>query len=556
MKFISELSKGKRQGAGWFFCLLLILAAHATYVPNGFTWLDHGDLEQGRAIIPLAQWWQAFTTPFAYTGFYRPLVTLLHSLDAALWGSAQGFHCTNILLHCAAAMAAPLFVTAFFPLSPWQRWSIACIFGLHPLAIVPAGGISFRSESLLALFLFLSVWAYGKTRDSKDRRWPALLFLFTLCACLSKETAFFYLPLFFFIREAGRFNRQGFKNGSAWRHEVTRFLLPVISAAAALGLAAGLRYHAMPSPWVLSPPPVQAAEIMGMRMIVLFRHVLNLLIPLPPPLSDAVTEISIFKGAPLCIGLALCGALFFGVRAGIRNRGTLMGLIIAVCLLPAMNVLPLPRFYSPHYAYCAIAPFAAGMVLLAGAIRRRANGPRSLAGWAVVGIWIAAAGVSTVVSGPRFKTDETLFAPEVRKDPRFSEAWFYLGNFYRRAGDLDAAETAYDNGLRQYRGVVRFFDPLEFLINKSATAVQRNELPRADSLMRVAQTMAPDAMLPEVAFIRADIACRRGEFDSVIALLANPEIEQSHPESRRLLSFAVSERKRERDSAAQSGGRP
>ncbi len=57
-------------------CVAVLIAAHCTYMANGFIWLDHGDIEDGRALVPLSQWMHAFLTPFASSGFYRPAVTL------------------------------------------------------------------------------------------------------------------------------------------------------------------------------------------------------------------------------------------------------------------------------------------------------------------------------------------------------------------------------------------------------------------------------------------------------------------------------------------------
>jgi tetratricopeptide (TPR) repeat protein len=153
-------------------------------------------------------------------------------------------------------------------------------------------------------------------------------------------------------------------------------------------------------------------------------------------------------------------------------------------------------------------------------------------------------GVSTIHAGNRFQSDLTLFAPEVKRDPRFSEAWFYVGNYYRMAGNLNAADSAYDSGLAPAPGVIRFFDRTEFLINKSNVAVRRGDLAAADSLMRIAQSGAPDALQPDIAYIRADIAARRGDYDAVIALLSTNENNLRRPEARRLLDRALSEQRR------------
>ena len=102
--------------------IMLILLTHAGYIDNGFVWLDHNDIEDGHAILPLSHLSKAFTAPFSKTGFYRPLITIAHSVDYALYGGRPfGFHLSNILFHLMAAIAAGFFVASFVPLLSWQR---------------------------------------------------------------------------------------------------------------------------------------------------------------------------------------------------------------------------------------------------------------------------------------------------------------------------------------------------------------------------------------------------------------------------------------------------
>ena len=534
-----------RQWPGPIIVLAAIAAAHLTFINNGFIWLEHGDLEQGRALLPLSRWWLAFTQPYGFTGFYRPFVTLLHSLDAAVWGSAAGFHITNIALHCAAALAVPLFIGAFFPLSRVERCIVALIFGLHPLALLPAGGISFRSESLLVLFVSLAVWSYTQSRKSVRWQWPATLAVTALSACFSKETSFFYLPLFCGLWELYRVANRNPESTTS--KGVARFLIPVIIAAGALGSAAWLRSAAMPVSWVVSPPQLTLVQGIGMRLLVLGRQLVNLLSPLPPVLSDVVPMVGLHQAVPLLMIAVVAIAITLMVRAGVRSPMTMVMLLVTTALLPGLDILPLPRFYSPHYAYLAVAPMAGGVVLLVRWWRGKTNRQIGVGAYGLVAVWLAVAAGSTAGMGSRFNSDLTFFKPEVDKDPRFSEAWFYIGNYYKAERNFEAADSAYDRGLSPAPGVVRFFDPLELLINKSSVAVQQDRLPAADSMMLLAQASSPAAMQPNIAFIRADIAGRMGRYDTVIALLYGREENLQRPETCRLLATALARLGREKE---------
>jgi hypothetical protein len=530
----------KKTAARFFICLAAITAAHLLYINNGFVWLDHGDIEQGRAIIPLSKWWIAFTGSFADTGFYRPLVTLLHSLDATLWSvSAPGFHCTNIALHCAAAMAAPFFVASFFPLSSYERGIVALVFGLHPIGILPAGCISFRSESSLALFTFIAVGLYGKARCGRKTMWLLPLFFITSCACFSKETAFFYLPSLILLWEI----IHGISHRSAPGESKIRGCLPAaLMVAAALGSCFCLRWIAMPLQWCITPVSMPPIENIATRLATLGKHLINLVSPLMPQLSDVVSPCSMVQPMALCVALIIGLIAVMSIKAGFRSPASVTTCLCAICLFPALNLMPLPRFYSPHYAYLAVAPLAAGVVLIARNISGLGR-PVATGFKFVVCVWIITMGISTIYAGKRFQSDQTLFYPDVNKDPRFSEGWFYVGNFYRTAGNFNAADSAYDAGLAAAPGCIRFFDRMEFLINKSSIAVRRNDLGAADSMMRLAQSCSPQTMQPDIAYIRADIAARRDDWNAVIELLSSNENNLRRLEARRLLDRALSERK-------------
>jgi hypothetical protein len=545
-------------------CVVLILAVHCTYIANGFVWLDHGDIEQGRAIIPLSKPWLAFVNSYASTGFYRPYVTLLHSIDAFVYGHhAWGFHITNILLHCAAACTAPLFIGSFFSLSRRERYAAAIIFGLHPLALLPAGCISFRSESLLACFTFLAVWAYGKARITPRVSWLALLFCMTLCACFSKETAFFYLLSFFCIWELrhimlpvhtmqGKLS-QKFMHAD-WQAKVGRWVIKslpaILTAAAALCSVFFLRLQAMQVQWCISPVHLSLQEHIGTRLAVLGKHCVNLISPLQPSLSDATTIIGTQHTLPILMVLCLCLLFIAAIRKNIPFHLTTMLLLIAVSLLPALSILPLPRFYSPHYAYLAVAPTAGCVILIIRMWGRRSNQTTSNTLWILLACWITIAAVTTMSAGHRFESDETLFAPEVASDARFSEGWFYLGNYHLAKGEMREAWDAYDKGLYHTSGYIALRDEPEFLLNQSFVAAQCNDFHSADSVIRIAQKCSPAGMQPDIAYIRAYIAAQLGEYDTVITLLNGKEENLQRSESCRLLADALSQCNRKKEAEA------
>src|SRR5262249_8656376 len=70
----------------------------------GFVWLDHAHIEDGLALAKWNELHRLFTQGFAGTGYYRPLMSVSLSLDAALGGGPLLYHSVTLLWHVAAAL--------------------------------------------------------------------------------------------------------------------------------------------------------------------------------------------------------------------------------------------------------------------------------------------------------------------------------------------------------------------------------------------------------------------------------------------------------------------
>src|SRR5262249_14662716 len=127
--------------------IALALIAHAPALFGGYLWLDHAQIERGAAVLPPGRWLEGFSRGFAGTGYYRPLVTLSLSLEAAVSGGPLLHHALNLALHAAAALALAR-AGAALGLTRAARTLGAWLFAVHPLGSIVASAIAFRSESL------------------------------------------------------------------------------------------------------------------------------------------------------------------------------------------------------------------------------------------------------------------------------------------------------------------------------------------------------------------------------------------------------------------------
>ena len=358
----------------WIVVLGITLLTHASYINNDFTWLDHIDIEQGKAIISPSQWYMAFAARYGETGLYRPLVTLTHSFDAALYGQwPPGFHLTNGLLHLVVVVSAVLFLGCFFPMKRREALLTGLIFGVHPLSWLPVGAISYRPELLVTLFTFLAVYFHARARNSSSRKFISFAVLSVLLGLFSKETALVWIPSFILLWEFVALRhlfsgmptqRRGHHSG--WSgigesHKVPSGCSveggPCCSFSAsscALGLYLVLRVHAVPEIWRVSGATLTLSQAVGTRLQVLGGRLLELVSPLKPALSDATPIVSLAAFPAILTALVVLLGVSIVVRSGLRSERSFTVLFLAIALAPAANIIPLPRFSSPHYGYLAV----------------------------------------------------------------------------------------------------------------------------------------------------------------------------------------------------------
>jgi hypothetical protein len=520
--------------------LAVVLASHATYLANGFTWLDHGDIVGRRALLPASEWLAAFARPFGHTDFYRPLVTLSLSADSVLYADAAwGYHLTNVLLHLGVLAAFGWLLARHLG---WRRrsvWLAMLLAGVHPLSWLPVGAISYRADLLAPLFLFLALGCYASARESAAwSRKHVLLAASAAAALLSKETSLFWIPAMLAAWEV----RRAAPAGAARRPR------SAVRAWSAIGLMILVyllaRSAAVSSVWHHGIVPLSAGEAVGTRLAALARQVEQLVDPRLPSLSDAMA-IAALSPEAVAGGLVLIGLIL----GAVRWRGTDGGWIcafLAIALAPSLNIVALPRFTSPHYGY--LAAFGAAMAVAAAFGRCGDRSMARIAGGAVV-VWVAAATLSTFAGGTRFSGDESLFRPAVAEDDRFLEGHYYLGEAARRAGNLAEADAHLSAALRFRDDTLAYVDWVAASVGLAGVRLGQNRLDEAEQLLKMAQGRASAPARREIVYDQALVAARRGDPRRVVALL-EPDT-WDRPEPVLLLARSLAALGRRQDAAVE-----
>ena len=429
----------KLEDRGPLLVALSAVAAHVTALAAGFVWLDHAHIEDGLAWAPPSEWAALFTQPFAGTGFYRPLMALGLSLDMALSGAPAFLHAVTLGWH---ALASVCVVTAARALGSSQRAAFLAgmAFAVHPLNSLVASAISFRSEAMSLTFLLALVVSHVRMRAA------AAALAMGACA-LTKESTWLLGPLFVAALTLGARRERALTFTSA-RSRV------LVAEAASFALVSLLRFRFAP-PWRATFQPLGWDAQVGTRLAALGKGFARALLPSPNTLCDAFPVVGVVNAFAL-LGLAVI-ALLLSTRAASRSARPLL----LLSLLPCAQLVPIMRWWSPHYFYIPLA--LAAMTFCDFVEQRWAKSPL------LVVVAIAASALS-LHDALRFRDDRTLWAPEVAHEPACREGQFYLGEVARQSGDLSRAARYYRMAAQAVPGVLAYSD--EFSAYQNLGAVE------------------------------------------------------------------------------------
>ncbi len=124
--------------------------------------------------------------------FYRPLMLVSYVIEYQ-WagGNPLSYHITNVFLHVFSTLLIYIFLIQQ-KLSEKTSFIFSLLFSVHPLTVQSVAWIQGRNDSLLLIFLLLSLISLEKLR--KKFSWPVLAshFLAFSAALLTKESALLF----------------------------------------------------------------------------------------------------------------------------------------------------------------------------------------------------------------------------------------------------------------------------------------------------------------------------------------------------------------------------
>jgi tetratricopeptide (TPR) repeat protein len=463
--FIKEFLSSKNV---LYSIIFLAFLSHISYIPNDFTWLDHGDIEAGRSIVPITNLPTVFFNNFGNTRFYRPIVTLLNSIDFAIYSlNPYGFHLTNVFLHMGIVFALYFFIQAYFNLGKRTSLLATFTFAIHPISWLPVGAISYRQELLVSLFSLCAIYSHIKVRMGV-KKLSVLLYISLLLAFFSKETAVFWLPSLIYLWEA--------KNQKNILIKLKRIHFIEIGA---LFFYLILRFLAIPEFWKSHTLNLPIITAIGTRLLVLSKQFIIMLSPLKPPLSDATMVTPLFALIPIISLLFLSAIFLLIVKLKFFNTYSQVIIFILITIIPVLNIIPLPRFNSPHYAYFSLVGFST----LVSMIYFKYKGKFIIIISILLAIWIVIATYSTFFAGFHFKDDLSLFIPETRADNNFREGHFYMADYYLKNSEFKKAEEHYELAMKKNNQVISYVDEYSTVLNLAGAKLGLKKYDEAEKLL-------------------------------------------------------------------------
>jgi tetratricopeptide (TPR) repeat protein len=350
--------------------LLLLFIVLGVYYPSLFGMansIDDQKMLQGLLNSDNHYWLDLFLHG-SRNNYYRPLLMASFYADRYLWLLEESFmHLENILLHAWNTLMVFWIAREAgkaLDLSRGAHWApliAALLFALHPVNAEPVNWISGRTDVLAGAFLLPSVWLLLRGLAVNKPFISLAGGLLFLCACLSKETAIFFLPAGMFFcfwtwgNASGRFWRDGFSR--ATRHYWTW--------GAALVLYFVLRYAAKPvdkavAHVVKASGGETYAFLDGLRIFLKTGGFYLKKLFFPWPLNFAIVGVSDWY---VGLGIVLFLAIVIWLR---RHSLQSMVLLTMACLLSSAMLVPLLQMtwtpFAERYLYLVSAFFAIGLV--------------------------------------------------------------------------------------------------------------------------------------------------------------------------------------------------
>jgi len=502
----------------WWVVLFLAVAIFGCYansLKGGFIYDDFIDIfanSSVRRLWPLSQLFFVKMGDHWYV-LSRPIPNLTFALNHAIGGFEPfGYHLFNVGVHVAATLALFGIIrrTLSESLGLVSAGLLALWWGIHPLQTESVAYVTQRYESIMGLFVLLTVLAFVvSTRARRPRAWQSLALFTLLLALYSKEVAV-GTPLVIFLYD------RAFVSGS-FREAFRRHRFFYLGALILWGAFLFLQLQATPRGsfagyglgtrwWEYAQS--QPGVILHYLRLGLVPHplVFDYMWPAPAGAMDWVPQTLVLAGLLGATGWALVRHPKVGFLAS----------AIWIYLAPTSSVLPILDRAVEHRMYLSLAPLLVltgwGLSWIcdrAGAFEQ--PGKRKMV--LILGaLGVSALAVATMVRNMDYRSQLSIWNDTVQKVPTNPRAWLNLGVSLDRAGRILEAEAALRTAIKCRPDL-----PSPLAAHNLGNLLLRQNNPESLHFLEMAATQSPHEPVFTVSYVMGLL--RVGQVEKAVGIL-------------------------------------
>ncbi len=468
-----------------FLISVSCIALYSNTLKNPFVWDDHLLIEKNLLIqnwkfIPDIFTHHLFYTTGEASTFYRPLQTLTLLLDYHIWHfKAAGYHLTNLILHLLASILVYFLVLEIGEKHLTALWA-GLLFAIHPIHTEAVSYIAGRADSLVTIFILLSLLAYRKNSNSSY----ICSVLFFTGALLSKELALIF-PFILLLYELS-FAKEKTEINPVVREKSSKggnLIKPAPFFITALGYIY-FRFHFLK--FTETNLAFHFNRDYFLRLAtsikILFSYLGLLIFPQELKMARGYHLVKSFLDPAFIIfSFLLVIIIWAAIKSYHKSRFTFFfSFWFFIFLLPFLNILRLNALIAEHWLYIP----SIGFLALLGRIIEKAVNRKKFLIFVFMPFFIYYASL-TVTQNLQWQNEVKLYQKILKYNPEVVLVWYNLGTIYLREGSYEEAEKAFRNLLKLQP------DHAKALVNLGAVYWVKGRLKEGEECARRAKISDP-----------------------------------------------------------------
>jgi tetratricopeptide (TPR) repeat protein len=515
-----------------FLLFIIIIVLFSPSLSGGFLWDDEHLIVYNPAVKSLKNIPLAFGRSFFYKShespnitYYRPLVTVINTLQYALFGLRPfWWHLFNLVLHAVNAILFYYFMIKILNIERKVSFWAALFFGIHSVHAEAVCFISGRTDIIALFFILASLLLYFKGNGGHWIYRPASIFFFIL-GLLSKELVLMFplaLTAVEYVRSAESSTRTWFKKDFA---PLMKSLIPYFAAGALYVIIRFAFVKGIEMPYY----PTGRLVTTWLTMPKVFLRYLLLIVSIGDTLCDYTNffriETSLFSFSVLAPLFVILAMTILTLWLFLKKHRVFTGIFwFLIFLFPVLNILPLGIWMSERYLYISFL----GISIILTSLEKKFK-IKFIPLYAIL-FMIVVCGIATIQRSFMWQDAETLWSHAIKRNPDNPQARVIYAEILFSRGRYDEAEKE----LEQVKPIDiggREILPDSLTLTKAQTLVKiymaKKEYEKAKEWLIKAEKILP--LSANTAALKGKLFLEQGNYEKAkeafeYALGINPEL--------------------------------